>query len=62
MNSKNIQDRVDDFYANLSSDSDYSVDAKLDKIKVLLSDRNTLNHYLTKISAPQSTLKTLHAS
>ena len=52
MKSLNIEDRVHDFYANLSSDSDSGVDAKLEKIKVLLSDKNTLNHYLTKINTP----------
>ena len=52
------EDRIGDFYDDLSSDSDSSVDTKLDKIKFLFSHKSTLDHFLKKTGVPESTFKT----
>ena len=51
------EDRIGDFYDDLSSDSDSSVDTKLDKLKFLFSEKSTLDHYLKKTNAPEPTFK-----
>ena len=57
MKNQSNEDQVDDFYTDSLSASDSSVDTNLDKIKFLFSHKSTLDHYLKKTSAPESTLK-----
>ena len=49
-NAPRLQARLQEFYSNLSSDSDSDIDQNLDKLKNLFSSQKTLNQYLTATS------------